>query len=171
MHKQSGYPSKLYLSLIGHPGTPESVGRGVAAGLFSACILPAGHMLMAFLLATLIGGAQTVSILTTWIINPLTIPIVYPAQCYIGSFLIGRPLSYALIKHLVLDVLHNPSVETIQTLSSEIILSFFAGGLLLGTGMAATGFFLTTFFLHRHRIRQARKRKNKTIRQKEQDDT
>lgn len=138
-----------------HPGTPESVGRGVAAGFFSAFIVPAGHMLLAFPLAMLVRGAQGSAVLSTWIINPISMPVVYPVQCYLGSFIIGRPLSYALIKDLVLDFHHNPSMQTIGALGGELTLSFFAGGLLLGSLMAVIGYFCTTEMVLRYRKRQS----------------
>jgi uncharacterized protein (DUF2062 family) len=155
MRKRPGKSLKLYLRLMRHPGTPESVGRGVAVGFFSAFIVPAGHMLLAFPLAMLVRGAQGSAVLSTWIINPLSMPVVYPVQCYLGSFIIGRPLSYALIKELVLDFHHNPSMQTIGALGGELTLSFFAGGLLLGSLMAVIGYFCTTEMVLRYRKRQS----------------
>ncbi|NQU40849.1 MAG: DUF2062 domain-containing protein [Lentisphaerae bacterium] len=143
--------------MIRHRGTPESVGRGIAVGLFSAFTVPVGHMLIAFLLAILVRGARTASVLVTWVANPLTIPFFYPFQCYIGSFIIGEPLSYALIKQLVMDALRNPSVRTAGALSGQLMASFFAGGLLLGSIAALTGYFIATAVVRRQRTRRARK--------------
>jgi hypothetical protein len=155
MRKRSGKSAEFFLHLIRHPGTPESVGRGVAVGLFSALIIPAGHMLLAFLLAVLVRGARGSAVLSTWIINPLTLSVVYPVQCYLGSFLIGAPLSYALIKKLVLDAIHTPSTETVGALSRELIMSFFAGGLLMGAVAAVIGYFFTTEMARRYRARRS----------------
>lgn len=141
-----------------HPGTPESIARGVAAGLFSAFIVPFGHMLLAFPLALLVRGARATALLATWVVNPLTVTVLYPVQCYIGSFLIGPPLSYELIKRLVLDLHNNPSMETAGALGGELFASFFAGGLLLGGLSAAIGYFLTQAMVRRYRTR--RKRQN-----------
>lgn len=145
-----------------HPGTPESVGRGVAAGLFAAFIIPAGHMPLAFLLAMLVRGARGVAVLSTWIINPLTISVVYPVQCYLGSFMIGDPLSYALIKQLVMDFVDNLSWKTAWALGGELMASFLAGGLLLGTLVAVIGYFCTTEMVRRYRIRRGAKTKPST---------
>ena len=159
MRRRYKHSFKFYLSLIRHPGTPESVGRGVAVGLFSSFIIPVGHMLMAFLLAILVRGARDAAILSTWIINPLTMPVVYAVQCYIGGFIIGRPLSYVLIKQLVLNVLRNPSFKTAGALSGELIVSFFAGGLIMGAIAMIPVYFLTTSMVRCHRIRRAEKKK------------
>lgn len=146
---------KFYLRLMRHPGTPESVGRGVAAGIFSAFIVPAGHMLLAFPLAMLVRGARGTALLATWIVNPLTISVIYPVQCYLGSFLIGDPLSYGLIKQLVLDTMIHPSWKTAGSLGGELVASFFAGGLLLGILTAMPGYFFTTVMVRRYQTRRA----------------
>ncbi len=155
MRKRSGRSFKFYLRLMRHPGTPESVGRGVAAGLFTAFVVPVGHMLVAFPAAMLVRGARGAAVLSTWIINPLTVSVIYPVQCYLGSFIIGRPLSYALMKQMVLDAVHHPSLKTAGALGGELVISFFAGGILLGTLAAIIGYFCTTAMVRRHRTHRA----------------
>ena len=155
MRKRSEKSVTFFLRLIQHPGTPESVGRGVAAGLFSAFIIPVGHMPLAFLLAMLVRGARGSAILATWIINPLTLSVVYPVQCYLGSFMIGNPLSYDLIKKLVMDFFDNLSWKTAWALGGELMASFFAGGVLLGTVVAVIGYFFTTEMARRYRARRS----------------
>jgi len=158
MRKRSGKSVKFYLKLMRHPGTPESVGRGVAAGLFSAFIIPAGHMPLAFALAMLVRGARGASLLSTWIVNPLTVSVIYPVQCYIGSFLIGDLLSYPEIKNLVLDAMTNPSLKTAGTLGGELIVSFLVGGMLLGVLAAISGYFCTIVMVRRYRAQKARRK-------------
>jgi hypothetical protein len=166
MHKRPGKTLKFYLRMMRHPGTPESVGRGVAAGLFSAFIVPAGHMLLAFPLAMLVRGARGAAVLSTWIINPLTVSVIYPVQCYLGSFIIGDPLSYTLIKRLVIDALTHPCLKTAGELGGELILSFFAGGVLLGALTAVPGYFVTTIMVRRHRKRLAGRKAGRINRRK-----
>lgn len=151
----SGKSLKIFLRLMRHPGTPESIGRGVAAGFFTAFLLPGGHMVAAFLLAILIRGARGTAVLATWITNPFTIPLIWPAQCYLGSFLIGRPLSHKLIEHLLWNAVHTPSMQTLGELSSELIESFFAGGALLGILIAIIGYFAAVAMVRHHRARLA----------------
>lgn len=161
MRKRSGKSFKIYLRLMRHPGTPESVGRGVAAGLFSAFITPIGQMPLALLLAFPLRGAKGSAILSTWVTNPLNMPVIYSVQCYLGSFIIGDPLSYGLIKRLVLDALRHPSMETAGILGGELVASFLAGGTLLGLLSAVPGYFITTELVRRYRARRIRRKKHR----------
>lgn len=138
-----------------HPGTPESIGRGVASGFFTAFLLPGGHMVAAFLLAILIRGARGTAVLATWINNPFTMPFIWPVQCWLGSVIIGKPLSHKLIEHLLWNAVHTPSMQTLGELSVEMLESFFAGGALLGIVVATLGYFCTTAIVRRHRARLA----------------
>ena len=159
MHRRLRRLFRFYLKLVRHPGTPESLGRGVAAGLFVSFPLPAGHMLAAFPLAMLVRGARGAALLATWAVNPLTVSVVYPAQCYLGSFIIGDLLSYTEIKQLVAEFIADPSWSSICTLGGELIVAFFVGGLLMGGLAAVIGYFLTTAMARRYRIRRAERKK------------
>ena len=154
----SGKALKIFLRMMRHPGTPESVGRGVAAGFFTAMLLPGGHMVAAFLLAMLMRGARGTAVLATWITNPFTIPFIWPAQCYLGSFLIGQPLSHELIEHLLWNAVHTPSKETFMALGGELLASFFAGGAVIGAIIAVIGYFVTIVLVRRHRVRLANRK-------------
>lgn len=166
MSKGAGKSLKLFLRMMRHPGTPESIGRGVATGFFTALLFPGGHMAVAFLLAIPLRGARGTAALATWIINPFTIPVIWPLQCYVGSCLIGRPLSHKLIEHMLWNAVHTPSMQTLGELSKEMIASFLAGGALLGTGLALIGYFGTVFLVRRHRTRLAERKESRINRKK-----
>ena len=166
MRKRSGKSLRLYFKLMRNPGTPESVGRGVAVGLFSAFITPLGQMPLALLLALPLRGAKGAAVLSTWVTNPLNMPVVYPVQCYLGSFIIGDPLSYELVKQLVLNALHNPSMETWWSLGGELVASFLAGGMLFGLLSAVPGYFLTIEMVRRYRARKIKRKEARMSRRK-----
>ncbi len=149
-----------------HPGSPESVGRGVAAGLFSAFITPVGQMPLALLLALPLRGAKGAALLSTWITNPLNMPVIYSVQCYLGSFIVGNPLSYEEIKLLVLNALHNPSMKTAWALGGELVACFLAGGILFGLLSAVPGYFLTIELVRRYRARKIKRKESKINRWK-----
>lgn len=169
MRKRSDKSLKFYLRLMRHPGTPESVGRGVAAGLFSAFMTPIGQMPLALLLALPLRGAKGSAVLSTWVTNPLNMPVVYSIQCYLGSFMIGDPLSYPLIKKLVVQFLQDPTLKTAGALSGELIFSFFAGGLLFGGLSAVGGYFIATKMVQRYRANKAKRKAKRAGRHKTKD--
>jgi len=169
MRKRPGKWLKFFLRLTRHPGTPERVGRGVAAGLFAAFIIPVGHMPLAFLLAIPVRGTRSAAVLSTWIINPLTLSVVYPVQCYLGSFIIGDLLSYPEIKQLIVAFLTHPGWNTFCDLGSELIVSFFAGGLLLGAAVAVIGYFSTTKMVRGYRARKMKRKESKMRCQKTEE--
>ena len=158
MRKRPGRLLKFYLKLVRNPGTPESIGRGVSAGLFIAFAIPVGHMAVAFPLAMLLRGARSAALLATWVVNPLTIPLIYPVQCYLGSFIIGNLLSFPEIKQPLLAFFTHPHWSTFCELGSELVVSFFAGGIVLGTLVAVLGYFCTTEMVRRYRTRQAQRK-------------
>ena len=137
-----GKALKFFVRLMRHPGTPESVGRGVSIGFFTALLLPFGHMAAAFVLSVPLRAARATAMLSTWIINPFTIPVVWP-------------LSHERIRQMLEDVIHTPSIRSMATLSKELIASFFAGGALLGAVLAVAGYFCTVALVRRHRARLA----------------
>jgi uncharacterized protein (DUF2062 family) len=163
MRKRSGKSLKFYLRLMRHRGTPAYVGRGVASGLFSAFITPIGQMPLALLLAWPLRGAKGSALLSTWITNPFNMPVIYSIQCYLGSFVIGDPLSYTLIKHLVSDAITNPCFKTSGALGGELILSFFTGGLIFGTVSAVLGYFITATMVRRYRARRLHRKTAKMV--------
>ncbi|MDH3981778.1 MAG: DUF2062 domain-containing protein [Kiritimatiellaceae bacterium] len=157
-----------YLRLMKHKGTPESVGRGAAIGLFIAFFIPFSfQMMVAFPLALLFKAAKVPALLFTWITNPVTIPLFYPLQCFVGSYLVGRPISYTSIRETSQNLVEAPSFSRLVGLGAEIILSFFAGGLLFGTISGLIGYVVMVYLVRSHRKRKAQ-RQERMLRRAEQ---
>src|SRR4051812_14819572 len=64
----------------------RSVPRGVAIGLFVGIIIPFMHTVIAALLAIPARANVAVAAISTLVINPLTIPLMYFAAYRIGSW-------------------------------------------------------------------------------------
>ena len=158
-----------YLRMMRHHGSPESVGRGAATGLAVAFVIPFSfQMLVAFPLAMLLKAAKLPALLFTWVTNPITIPFLYPLQCYVGSYLIGRPISYgSLQESLTKNMIEPPSFSKLMALGADIVLSFFAGGLLFGTVSALVGYVIMVYLVRSYRIRKEL-RKARRLRRAEQ---
>jgi uncharacterized protein (DUF2062 family) len=158
---------KKYLQMMRYRGSPESVGRGAAIGLLFAFAIPFSfQMAIAFPVALLFKAAKLPAMLFTWVSNPITIPILYPLQCFVGGYLIGHPLTYATIRAASADIAETPKFGKLVSLGGELILSFLAGGLLFGTVSAVIGYFVVVALVQGHRerseMRKARKNSGKT---------
>jgi uncharacterized protein len=155
---------QAYLRLMRHSGTPESVGRGVAIGLFVAFIIPFSlQMLIAFPLALLFRAARFPALLFCWVSNPLTIPFLYPLQCYVGSFLLGNALSYSYTKNLLSGFIQEPSIKGLLRLGIELAFAFLVGGLLFGAIAAVIGYFTSIKLINNYRHARHTKLKNRQI--------
>jgi len=150
-----------YLKLMNHSASPPMVSLGIAIGLFCAFVIPFGQMALALLLATLLRAAKVPSLLFTWVSNPFTIAIIYPFQCFIGSLLLQKNLSYNVIVELLKDVIRHPSVQSFKGLGTDLIFPFFVGGLALAFLVGGVGYFISLFLIRRFRERKRVKRKKR----------
>ena len=70
--------------------TPHAIALGFAIGAFSAVTPFIGtHMMMAALLAWVIGGSIVASVLGTFVGNPLTYPLLWYSSYEVGNVLLG----------------------------------------------------------------------------------
>lgn len=149
---------KTLLSLLNHPSSPERVARGIAAGLFCAFVVPVFQMALALLVSLGIRGSRVPALLFTWVSNPFTIPVLFPLQCLLGSWLIGQPLTYESIYSALGSLIRHPTFSRFIGLSSELVFSFFAGGLVIGLICAVTGYYVSCRVIARFREQKAARR-------------
>ncbi len=72
--------------------TPHAVALGFAAGVFAAITPFIGtHLVMAMLLAWVIGGSVVAAVLGTFLGNPLTYPAIWYVTYQVGNFMLGGP--------------------------------------------------------------------------------
>jgi len=70
--------------------TPHAIALGFAAGTFAAVTPYIGtHLIMAALIAWIIGGSIVASVLGTFFGNPLTYPFLWYASYAVGNLLLG----------------------------------------------------------------------------------
>lgn len=142
----------LYFKLVRQSGSPESIARGVAIGLFVAFAIPFFfQMIIAFPLAIIFRAAKIPALACTWVTNYFTVPFVYPLQCYVGSLIMGHPFTYAYLKNIFTDFAKAPSFKALGTLGVEITIPFFVGGIVFGGICAFVGYFSSFGFVTRHR--------------------
>ncbi len=154
------------MKIVTQEGTPESVGRAAAIGLFMGFILPVGLQTFPALgLAFLFKANKALTWLFTCISNPATIFILYPIQCYTGSLLLFNPLDYDNLTGKF-DAIAGAdgfmdSLNEFSNLGLDIILSFFAGGLFYGVLFAAGGYVICKKLVTAYRIKREERRKAK----------
>ena len=120
-----------YMKAVRDKGTPEYIARGWAIGMFVGFAIPFGLQLAVSIpLSFLLKGSKLGSILGTFTTNHFTIFIIYPLQCWIGNKLICGSLSLDRIQCMMRDVLNECNYEALFTAGLEVVVSFFAGGLL-----------------------------------------
>jgi uncharacterized protein (DUF2062 family) len=148
-----------------HKGSPESVGRGAAIGLLTGFVVPFSlQMPFAFPLAILFKAAKLPALVFTWISNPLTIPFIYPLQCYVGSCLIGHPFSYASLRTSSAHLIETPTLGSLMGFGREVVISFFVGGLFFGSIAALFGYIAVVYLVRRHREKHKIRKERKAFR-------
>lgn len=154
---------KLYITIIRSDGTPESIGRSVAIGLFVGFVLPVGFQTIpALLLAFLFKANRALAWLFTCISNPATVLVLYPLQCYTGSLLILRPMKFAALHNQFTAILNasgwQERLGAFLDLGSEILLTFFVGGLFYGILSGAIGYWICFRIVRFYRARKEKRR-------------
>jgi len=173
----------IYVKLVKQAGTPDYIARGVAIGLMVGMVIPFGLQIpVAIALAFLLKAAKIPAFACTWVTNHITIFFIYPVQCWIGSYLIGNPLSFEVIEEKLKVITHGPSwtselfdgkiimafetlfkqfITSFEALGGQIVASFFVGGFLFGTILAVPGYFLSLYW-----VKQYRKLKEKKLKKR-----
>ncbi|MBO5201585.1 MAG: DUF2062 domain-containing protein [Lentisphaeria bacterium] len=159
---------RLYFKVMQQEGTPESVGRGIAIGLFIGFILPIGTQTFpALFLAFLFKANKALTWLFTCVSNPASIFILYPIQCYTGSLLIMRPMSFADLNDKFGAIVQADGMKEVAlafwNLGSEIMITFFVGGLFYGTILAVAGYWTGSRLVRLYRKRKEKKRQERRL--------
>ncbi|MEG1979192.1 MAG: DUF2062 domain-containing protein [Victivallaceae bacterium] len=153
----------FYYKMLQNSSNPRYNALGVALGLFVGFFIPFGLQIAALIpLLYFIKASKSLAVAFTFVTNQLTILIIYPFQCLIGSYLIGRPLSWTQLCHDFTGVIEadgiRESFHRLFALGGEIGAGFFIGGFLLGVISAVPGYFITLRIIKRHRERKLAKR-------------
>jgi uncharacterized protein (DUF2062 family) len=153
MKKVSKYSlGYIYVKLIKQGGTPEYIARGVAIGFMVGLLIPFGLQIpIAIALAFMFKAAKIPAFACTWVTNHFTVFVIYPFQCWIGSYLIGNPLNLPEVKSMLRNVINERNWESFRALGGQVIASFFAGGFLFGLLLAVPGYFISFYLVRKHR--------------------
>ena len=136
----------------------DYIARGWAFGVFVGSVIPFGmQLVVAVPLAFRLKISKIGATLGTFVTNPLTILFIYPAQCWVGSRIVGKPLTWEYLRTDVLEMLRHTDVfsaagrDVLCSLGSRLLAGFFAGGLLLGIVLAPVAYVCVKKIVERHR--------------------
>ncbi len=142
----------LYLHFVRHRREPAELARGMSIGVFIGFTPTVGfHMVLAVTLSMLFQGNKIIAALATWIGNPLTLPVIFPAEYLIGHWLLGgSPLNLRGVAMTPSAILHA---------SWSLLLPLSVGSLVLGGAAALMAYFLTAPLFRYLQERHQRKRR------------
>ena len=134
--------SALYGKIVKEQKPAGFIARGWALGVFIGSVIPFGFQIyIALPLSFLLRCSKVGALTGTLITNPVTIIFINPAQCWVGSRIIGRALSWDAVTRAMNDVLAHQDWATLMKLSGDLIASFFIGGFLLAAIVTPIAYF------------------------------
>ncbi len=132
--------------------TPHAVALGFAAGVFAAFTPFIGtHLMMAMLLAWIIGGSIVAAVLGTFVGNPLTYPAIWYGTYQLGNLLLGGESKAPQID--LSGGIFQSSLDQLWPIIKPMAL----GSLPLGLALAALSYFLVKPMVEAYKHRRRRK--------------
>jgi uncharacterized protein (DUF2062 family) len=133
--------------------TPHAVALGFAAGVFAATTPFLGtHMIMAALLAWIIGGSIVAALLGTFFGNPITYPFLWVGTYEVGHLMLGGGSEPARID--LSSGIFQSSIDQLWPILKPMSL----GAIPIGLGLAALSYALVRPMVnaYQHRRRELR---------------
>lgn len=159
---------KLFRWLLTLRGSPESIGLGVAIGVFVACSPLLGiHVLLAVVLATLLGANRPAALAASFLNNPATFVPVYALEYWVGSFFCTGP-PVARVKQVLAEVADQLTgssmlnarehVALVLELGKDVFIPMMLGGILLGLLAGTAVYFPTVAMVRKLRSKREKRR-------------
>ncbi|HNX51483.1 MAG TPA: DUF2062 domain-containing protein [Thermoanaerobaculaceae bacterium] len=132
---------------------PSRVAAALALGItISFSPFQGLHTVIALLLAFVLRLNKPDVLLGTVIVNPWTLPVYFPAACWLGSRLTGIP-----VPHFALpspgELLHRLASPTLEPWVRDVLVIWGVGASLCTLAVGPTSFWLLRHFIERHRAK------------------
>ena len=138
--------------MVRDPLPPEDVAAGWALGMFVGCSIPFGlQLIVSVPLAMMMRVSKVGATVGTFITNPLTIWIIYPAQTMAMGWLLGRDFSWDYILKAMRGVAKNSDWRTLLSLSGDVVVCFILGGLALAAVLTPITYFTVRTLVRKYR--------------------
>ncbi len=141
----------LYLRLVRQGGSVHSLALGSAIGVFFGFIVPIFQIPLAIFFAWIVRANKLLAIACTWVSNPLTYAIVFPANVWVGSFFIESDLDMNQFDNFTFKMIFTDFMEIVEFFCSDGMLMFMLGGAILGAVFASITYIVVMWFVLRHR--------------------
>ena len=145
--------------------TPHAIALGAAIGVFIAMTPTVGlQMVIAFVLATILGGNRLAAVLPAWITNPVTIVPIYTFNYWLGTVLVGGPgvedfrQEFSGIAHAYEEGGFGDATGLVFDLGADVLLPLWIGSVLVGLVGALAAYPLMRRAVIRFHDHRARKR-------------
>ena len=137
----------LKAQMVKDPLPPNRVAAGWALGMFVGCFIPFGlQLIVSVPLSFLLRVSKIGATVGTLVTNPVSIIFIYPAQIWVGSRLIGAPLTWSYIQDITIkltkiSLLTREGWMQLSEIGGLVLGSLLAGGLLLALVCTPIAFF------------------------------
>lgn len=122
-------------------GTPDSLARGVALGLFVGFFIIFGLQIVVVVPLAWICRANRIAAVTfTFVTNHVTVFFIYPLQCLAGGFIMGDDYSLPVLQKKMYGLIQDFSWDNFAGLGGELAVAFMLGGLAFGLVSAIIGY-------------------------------
>ena len=106
-------------------GTPDSLARGVALGLFVGFFIIFGLQLVVVVPLAWICRANRIAAVTfTFVTNHVTVFFIYPLQCLAGGYIMGDNYSMQALQAKMSGLIHNFTWDNFAGLGGELAVAF-----------------------------------------------
>jgi len=129
---------KSFTRLLKIRGNPREIALGFALGLFVGMTPLMGfHTPIAVFFAALFKWNKISSAVGVWVSNPLTAPVIYGINYFIGAKIMGSTIASGPTEHAkatLINLLHS---------TPEIMIAMTIGGIVTGIPLAVTGYYFS----------------------------
>ncbi len=123
---------QLYGKIVKEKASPDYIARGWAIGMFYGCLIPFGLQLLCSIPTSFVlKGSKVGAVFGTLLTNHFTIFIIYPAQCWVGSWLMGHVISFSEVSGAMASVIEKGTWDALFELGWHLVAAFFIGGAIL----------------------------------------
>jgi len=152
-------------------GSPQAIAGGFSLGLFIAFTPTIGvQIILAFFVATVLNLNRPAAVLAVWITNPITIPLIFSLNYWLGSYfwegptltVVSRQLFELASQLTTLDLWAiTDQLSAVAALGMDVIVPLILGSIIAGALSAALSYVILLRLLTFLFARRARRKKIK----------